>query len=77
MISCKKATDYISRREEGKLSLQQRWQLWQHLAVCTFCKLFSKQNKIISKSAPHLHEHIHATLTEEQKQSLIEALDEL
>lgn len=75
MISCKEATNFISQKEEGKLSLRQRWKLWQHLAVCTFCRLFNKQNNIFIKSAPHLHEHTHATLTEEQKQSLVEALE--
>jgi hypothetical protein len=75
MISCKQATDFISRKEEGKLSFRQRLQLWQHLAVCSFCKLFYKQNKIFSNTIPHLHEHISATLTAEQKESLIKALE--
>jgi hypothetical protein len=75
MISCKEATDFISRKEEGKLSFRQRWQLWQHLAVCSFCKLFYKQNKIFSNSASHLHEHTNATLSQEQKEYLIKALE--
>ena len=75
MITCKEATDFISRKEEGKLSLRQRWQLWQHLAVCSFCKLFYKQNKIFTNSTPHLHETTHATLSQEQKEVLIKALE--
>ena len=75
MISCKQATDYISRREESKLTFRQRWQLWQHLAVCTFCRLFNKQNKIFIKNVSHLHEHTDAALTSEQKESLIAALE--
>ena len=75
MITCKEATDFISRKEEGKLSLRRRWQLWQHLAVCSFCKLFYKQTKVITDSAPHLHEHTNATLSQEQKESLIKALE--
>ena len=75
MISCKEATNFISQKEEGKLSFRQRWQLWQHLAVCTFCRLFNKQNKVFIKSAPHLHEHTDAALTATQKDSLIKALE--
>jgi hypothetical protein len=75
MISCKQATDFISRQEEGKLTFRQRLQLWQHLAVCTFCRLFSKQNDILVKNAGHLHEHTGATLTPEQKESLIKMLE--
>lgn len=75
MISCKQATDFISRKEEGKLSLRKRWQLWQHLAICSFCKLFYKQNKIISNTAPHLQEDPDATLTPQQKEALISALE--
>ena len=75
MITCKEATDFISRKEEGKLSLRQRWQLWQHLAVCSFCKLFYKQNKVFTDNTPHLHEHTQATHSQEQKESLIKALE--
>jgi hypothetical protein len=75
MISCKEATNYISRKEEGKLSIRQRWQLWQHLIVCTFCRLFYQQNKTIVKNIPHLEEHSHTSLTSQQKESLIKALE--
>lgn len=77
MISCKEATDFISRKEEDKLTFRQRWQLWQHLAVCTFCRLFYKQNKVFIKNASHLHEHTGATLTPEEKEKLITALENL
>jgi flagellar biosynthesis/type III secretory pathway chaperone len=75
MISCKEATNYISQKEEGKLTLRQRWQLLQHLAICTFCRLFNKQNKIFIKSVPHLHKHTNASLTTQQKESMIAALE--
>jgi len=75
MISCKEATNYISQKEEGRLSLRKRWQLWQHLAVCTFCKLFYHQNKTLMKNIPHLHEHEEAALSSRQKESLIAALE--
>ena len=50
-ITCKKAVDLISKKEEGKISLQQRFALWQHLASCSLCRHFSKQNKWIIAAA--------------------------
>ena len=46
-ISCKQAVDYISKKEEGKLSTTQRFRLWQHLADCPLCRRYSAQNKLI------------------------------
>jgi hypothetical protein len=46
-ITCKQAVDYISKNEEGKLSLRQKLQLWRHKAVCTMCRLFEKQNRLM------------------------------
>ena len=74
-ISCKQAVDCISKKEEGKLSGNQRFQLWQHLAICKFCRSFSKQNKLLTsifKKRPD-------TLPEESgtvdKQAIIKALE--
>lgn len=50
-ITCKQATDYISKKEEGRLSASQRVALWRHLAICSLCRLFSKQNKMMSQAA--------------------------
>lgn len=46
-ITCKQAVDYISKREEGRLSSAQRFRLWQHLAICRFCRLFNRQNALL------------------------------
>jgi hypothetical protein len=44
-ISCKQATSFIAQQEEQGLTIKQRLQLWRHLAGCSLCRLFSKQNK--------------------------------
>ena len=49
-ITCKQAVNYISKKEEGKLSAAQRFALWRHLAICSLCRLFSQQNKTIVKA---------------------------
>ena len=50
-ITCKQAVDYISKKEEGKLSPLQKIQLWRHLAICSLCRIFSEQNKLFAKIA--------------------------
>ena len=75
MITCKQATKFISQKEEGKLSLRQHWQLWMHLGVCAVCRIFQKQNKIITRNAPHIHEHIEVSLSKAEKESIISALE--
>ena len=50
-ITCKQATDYISKKEEGRLSASQRVALWRHLAICSLCRLFSRQSKMMSQAA--------------------------
>ena len=75
MITCKQATTFISQKEEGRLSLRQRWQLWMHLGVCKICRLFKKQNKIIIKNTPHIHKHIDVSLSTAEKESIVAALE--
>jgi flagellar biosynthesis/type III secretory pathway chaperone len=75
MISCKEATKFISQKEEGKLSFHQRWQLWQHLAICAVCRLFNKQNKVIINNTPHLDDYNDALLSQSEKESIISALE--
>ncbi len=77
-ISCKTAVDYISKKEEGKLSLVQQFQLWRHLAICYLCKRFEKQNKIIIDSikSHSSSNYINEQLNPEEKQSIITVLEE-
>ncbi len=73
-ISCKEATEFISKKEEGKLTFGQQLQLWQHLGICGLCKLFAKQNKIITKVAKDLQDHIQLSLSENEKKLIIDKL---
>lgn len=50
-INCRQAVDFISKKEEGKLSAQQRFKLWRHLSECSLCHTFSVQNKIMAQAA--------------------------
>lgn len=73
-ITCKQAVDYISKKEEGKLSAWQRVRLWRHLAVCNLCSLFSAQNKHLGKFLSlHACKQEHHLL-ETQKNEIIERI---
>ena len=74
-ITCKEATTFISQKEEGKLPFLQRIELWIHLAICSVCKLFVKQNKTIIKNIHGLEENIDASLSEKEKQVIIDKLE--
>ena len=70
-ITCKQAVDYISKSEEGKLSVAQRFRLWQHLAICRFCKAFERQNKLLGS----IFKQRPGTINEKlNKEAIIEAI---
>lgn len=74
-ISCKQATDYISKKEEGKLTLFQRYQLWRHLAVCYLCKRFDKHNKqMLTNIKQHKDDETTAELPRKTKEAILRAL---
>ena len=77
MITCGEATDFNSKKEEGKLCFRQKIQLAIHLYLCELCRFFSKQNKVITRGVGKIHEHIDARLSEGQKNELIEVLENL
>lgn len=69
-ITCKKAVDLISKKEEGRLSAWQRFQLWKHLTVCSLCRNFLKQNKLFgSVQGNTFHK-----LSESDKQEISDAV---
>ncbi|MES2647972.1 MAG: hypothetical protein V4717_13920 [Bacteroidota bacterium] len=70
-ISCKQAVDLISKKEEAKLSATQRFALWRHLAVCSLCRTFSVQNKIIKKA---LTQEDYRVLTTEEKEVIVKTV---
>jgi predicted anti-sigma-YlaC factor YlaD len=72
-ITCKKAVDLISKKEEGKLSISQRFRLWKHLAECSLCRRFASQNKLIAK-AFKLQQGKEGGLTANEKEQIINAV---
>ncbi len=74
ILTCKKATYYISLKEEGRLNFIQLIQLRIHITVCVFCRLFEKQSAFFTKNAVHLEDHCPAPLSREAKESMRKAI---
>lgn len=72
MITCKEATLAIIKKEERKISIIERIRLLIHLAICKFCKLFEKQNKLISINLNNIS--IDDSLTDKEKEDLEKTL---
>lgn len=70
LLSCKKATFLLSKKEEGKLMPVEKIQLKLHLTVCDFCTQFEKQTRFFTKHSAHTHNHLPTTLSEEKKQKI-------
>lgn len=68
-ITCKQAVDFISKKEEHRLSQIKRFALWNHLKSCRLCRSFMAQNKIIAIAAVS-REQLHA-MTAEEKEAII------
>ncbi len=50
MITCKKSTEWIIKKEHGNLSVKQNFQLLSHLTICSFCRLFGEQSLLLNKA---------------------------
>jgi hypothetical protein len=48
-LSCSKATEYVEREREGKLSALQSFQLKVHLMMCAICALYKQQSAFVER----------------------------
>lgn len=74
-ITCKEATKIIIEKEEASVSFTRRIQLWLHLGICTFCKIFQKQNKTINRMLKQMPENETEQLSGIEKNELIKMLE--
>ena len=49
IYNCKQATFLIEKRETGRLTLRERFELRIHLLGCRFCRLYKKQSRTINQ----------------------------
>ena len=73
LISCRQATEFISKNEEKKLTLSERIQLLIHLIICEFCKLFYKQNDFIINNVKEVS--IEVDLLKQEQEEMTRIID--
>lgn len=73
MISCKKATLLVSKKEEKRLSWLEKWQLRAHMALCSVCRRFEEQSGFIGRMARQIH--VHETLPDASKEKMQQVLN--
>lgn len=71
-MNCKKATALSVKSAEEKLNRSDRFKLAFHLFICSYCRIFDKQNKLINAALRKRSDY--NTLTAEEKESLRIAL---
>jgi hypothetical protein len=54
IYNCKQATFLIEKKSIKKLSFRETVELRIHLYGCSFCRLFSKQSKVINEMVQEL-----------------------
>lgn len=72
MMSCRKASLLLAKKEEQKLIFSERINLAIHLLMCGFCKECEKQSAYISKQTKHFISS--AELTPEDKIRFVKSL---
>lgn len=70
MISCKQSTKWLLQKQKGKLSVNQNLQLLSHMAICSLCRLFVKQNLFIDKAVIKSRDIELSDLTAAEKEEL-------
>ena len=73
IINCEKATFLISKKEEDKLSLSERIDLFFHLSICKLCKQFESQTKYITQQIKHINTS--TKLTDAEKAEMLAKLN--
>ena len=74
MITCKQSTEWVIKKEHKRLSVKETLQLLSHMAVCSFCRLFQKQNSIVSKALNKSESREIFHLTSKEKKELLHSV---
>lgn len=75
-INCKKAAEYMCRKEERSLTFWQRFQLAYHLLVCGLCRTFQQQDRWLQQNVGKVDEHCNGCLSENEKNEILRKLKE-
>lgn len=75
-ISCKKAAQFICKKEEGSLGFWQKFQLSYHLLICGLCRTFQQQDEWLKTNIVKVDEHCKGCLSEAEKKDILQKLKE-
>jgi len=77
-IHCRQAVDFVSKREELKLSRKEVIQLKLHLFICAGCRRFAKQNAYVLRAMKRYGEKGDdgKRLTEGDKEGIVKGMME-
>ena len=76
MISCECAGQLIEKKQEMKLSLADRMKLKFHLMMCSICRTYEKQSKLLGEWLKQQGEFPSRIALDKLKQKIKEQLDE-
>ncbi|MGB2127941.1 MAG: hypothetical protein ACPHXR_00550 [Flavicella sp.] len=70
-LSCDEATAICDKSQYNKASFYELLQLRLHLWTCCFCRLYSRQNKLLTKALKHKKSVVSfCGLTDKEKEAL-------
>ncbi len=72
MLSCEDATHLVVKKAYEKLGWWDRMRMYMHLAMCKYCSLFEKQNKLIDEQVARLDEAAIRKLNNDTKTKILE-----
>jgi hypothetical protein len=75
MITCKQSTEWVIKKEYKRLSVKENLQLLSHMAICSLCRLFQKQNSLISKTLYKSESREIFHLTSKEKKEMLHSVE--
>ena len=70
MLSCKEIVARGDHCIAGELGVYQKFQVYLHLAVCVYCRLYLRQLKLLAGSLRHIHKTTSADEVNEVMQAV-------
>ncbi len=74
MITCRKSTEWVIKKEYKKLSVKQNLQLLSHMTICKCCRLFERQSAFIDKAFQKNKSNEVSYLTTQEKEVLFRSI---
>jgi hypothetical protein len=75
-ISCRKAAEYLCKKEEGSLNFWQKFKLSYHLLICGICRRFKQQDDWLKDNIIKVDEYCKGCLSEAEKKEILQTLKE-